>query len=116
MAWVDLTEEAAYSLGELDAYERHWDAVSVERTLLYASHQDGLQEGREIGRKEGRAAGIAEGRKQGKIDLQIAMAKKLISKGRNLAEVAELTELSIKEVQSLHEMIFASKLEGSEST
>lgn len=50
---VELAEQAAYSVGELQAYDDYWDAVSREKTLLSAKYREG--------KAEGKAEGIAEG-------------------------------------------------------
>jgi predicted transposase/invertase (TIGR01784 family) len=42
---VTLAEQAAYTPGELDAYERFWDAVSTEKTLLYGRFLEGEKSG-----------------------------------------------------------------------
>jgi predicted transposase/invertase (TIGR01784 family) len=44
---AELCEEAALTDGELYAYDKHWDSVSVEKTLLYAAEAKGLKKGRE---------------------------------------------------------------------
>ena len=58
---VELAEEAAYTPGELDSYEKYWDSVSIEKTLISGAKQEGREEGREEGRKEGRKEGREEG-------------------------------------------------------
>jgi predicted transposase/invertase (TIGR01784 family) len=49
---LDLAEESHFSRGELEAYDRYWDVIRSERTLISGKYQ----EGREEGRVEGRAA------------------------------------------------------------
>jgi predicted transposase/invertase (TIGR01784 family) len=49
---VDLSEEAAYTEGELVAYDKYWDAVSVEKTLLSGARKEGRQEGRQEAQRE----------------------------------------------------------------
>jgi len=46
---VALSEEAAYTLGELDVYESYWDQVRREKTLLIDSDTKGQAEGEAIG-------------------------------------------------------------------
>lgn len=48
---VELSEQAAYSDGELEAYERYWDSVSTEKTLISGSYRKGLEEGTLEGEK-----------------------------------------------------------------
>lgn len=42
---VTLSEEAAYTPGELAAYNKHWDAVSTEKMIISDSYEKGLEEG-----------------------------------------------------------------------
>jgi flagellar biosynthesis/type III secretory pathway protein FliH len=56
-----LAEQAAYSIGELQAYDDYWDQVSREKTLLSAKYREGKAEGL----AEGKAEGIAEGEVRG---------------------------------------------------
>jgi predicted transposase/invertase (TIGR01784 family) len=81
---LDLAEEAAYTPAELAAYDKYWDAVSIEKTLLGDAREKGRVEGMEIGIN----------------DTKRAFALKLLQKGLSVAEVADLTELSIEEVQA----------------
>ena len=54
---IAIARQSAFTPGELEAYERFWDAVSRERTLIAG----GLAEGIEIGRVEGIEIGRGEG-------------------------------------------------------
>src|SRR3990167_11501288 len=42
---VSITEQAAYSPAELDAYDRFWDAVSTEKTLKAGAYAEGEARG-----------------------------------------------------------------------
>ncbi len=53
---LELAREAAFSLEELDAYEKYWDLVSTERTMLH----DKLLEGETKGKIEGKIEGALE--------------------------------------------------------
>lgn len=44
---VELSEEAAYSPAELDMYDKYWDAVSREKTLMDGKYAEGKEEGEE---------------------------------------------------------------------
>jgi predicted transposase/invertase (TIGR01784 family) len=50
---IEIARESAFTPGELEAYDRFWDSVRRERTLIYGSRQEGLEEGLEKGRAEG---------------------------------------------------------------
>ena len=49
---LDLARESGFSAGELEAYDRYWDAVRVERTLMSGKYAEGLEKGREDGLRE----------------------------------------------------------------
>ena len=73
-----LAEEAAYTEAELDAYDKYWDAVSIEKTLMTDS------------RMEGKAEGIAIGREEGKKETQYEMARTLLAEGFAAERVAQI--------------------------
>ncbi len=74
---LNLAEEAAYTPEELVAYDRYWDAISIEKTLV----------------GEAEIRGEIQGEKKAKIE----MAKKLLVKGYSIEEIAALTGLTIAE-------------------
>ncbi|HVV67561.1 MAG TPA: Rpn family recombination-promoting nuclease/putative transposase [Gammaproteobacteria bacterium] len=82
---LELAEEAAYTPVELDDYNRYWDAVSVEKTLI----SDALRRGEAMGRAEGVHASHQ------------LLARKWLSKGMTLEEIAKLLDLSLDEVAAL---------------
>lgn len=86
---LSLTEEAAYSSAELDAYHSYWDSVSTEKTLLSGKFQ--------LGREKGRV----EGRLEGKNEEKFNIAKKLLSRKIPIEDIASLTELSPEDIQKL---------------
>ncbi len=60
------------------------------------------EEGEQKGREEGREEGRAEGREKGKKDAQQNFAKKLLmTNNMSVKEIAELTELTVDEVEKL---------------
>ena len=79
---VVLAEQAAYSVGELDAYETYWDAVRTEKTLMIGGYETGLKEGMEQGREKERESLIkklsAFGMKQDEIALATGYSVGLI--------------------------------------
>lgn len=84
---VSLTEEAAYTPGELAVYEKYWDAVSTEKTLISGFYEKGL--------KEGEAKGLKEG--------QLGIAKNLLALGLTQDQIIQATGLSLAELQTLFE-------------
>ena len=101
---VTLAAEAGFTPGQLAAYDKYWDAIRSERTLIEGKTEEaraegkaeglaegeavGLEKGRAEGRTEGRAEGLAEGR-----DLErSALIKKLMGRGMSEAEARALVD------------------------
>ena len=82
---MELTQESSYSLAELEDYDKYWDAVSVEKTIIVDSYDKGKEEGRE------------EGREEEKVD----MARKMIQKGMDIQTISDLTDLPTEVIKSL---------------
>jgi predicted transposase/invertase (TIGR01784 family) len=80
---IRLSEEAAYSPGELDVYESYWDSVRREKTFLVESYAKGLEKG------------IVE------------MAKKMLKRGLTVEMVAEDTGLTHEEIDAIKKDISA---------
>ena len=83
---LDLAEEAVYTPEELASYDKYWDVISIEKTLL------GNAERR--GEERGEICGEIKGEKKAKI----AIVKKLLAKGYPLEEIAVLTDLTQEEI------------------
>ena len=90
---VEELEISGFTDAELRAYDKFWDSVSVERTLL----DDRYQKGKEEGMEEGRAEGRAEGMNQRSLEI----AKKMLAKGMDEATVMEMTGLTAEEMKLL---------------
>ena len=78
---VEELEISGFTDAELRAYDKFWDSVSVERTLL----DDRYQKGRE------------EGMNQRSLEI----ARNMLAKGMDASTVLEITGLSIEEIQKL---------------
>ena len=65
---VEDLEVSGFTDAELRAYDKFWDSVSVERTLLDDRYQKGMEEGMEKGRAEGIEEGRAEGMEKGRAE------------------------------------------------
>ena len=90
---LEEVEISAFTDEELRAYDKFWDSVRTEKSMIYDSRQKGIEEGMEKGRAEGRAEGIA--------DEKIATAKRFLAMGLSPEQVAQGAELSIDEVLKL---------------
>jgi predicted transposase/invertase (TIGR01784 family) len=83
---IELAEEAAYTEPELAAYDKYWDAVSSEKTLMSGFIATGIE--------IGEARGIEKGRAQEKL----MIACKLLKMGIPKQQAAALTELSLSDI------------------
>jgi predicted transposase/invertase (TIGR01784 family) len=93
-------EEGTYTDDEMYLYDKYWDAVSVEKTLI----ADGLAEGEAKGRAEGEAKGLAKGEAKGRAEgeaerkaLETALEKEKNERAALEAEIAELKKMRTKE-------------------
>ena len=96
--YLPTTEEleiSGFTDAELRAYDKFWDSVSVERTLLDDRYQKGMEEGMEKGRAEGIAEGIEEGMSQRSLEI----ARKMLAKGLDEASIMDMTELTAEEIK-----------------
>ena len=80
---VEELEISGFTDAELRAYDKFWDSVSVERTLLDDRYQKGREEGRE------------EGINQRSLEI----ARNMLAKGMDASTVLEVTGLSREEIQ-----------------
>jgi soluble cytochrome b562 len=88
---MDLARESAYSKQQLEAYDRYWDAVSTERTLITGK----VQEARVVALVEGEQIGVAktEMRMQAELrEKQEALILKLIGTGMSEPEARQLVQ------------------------
>jgi predicted transposase/invertase (TIGR01784 family) len=106
---LDLVEESAYTLYELEAYDRYWDSVRVEKTLhsetAEKAHELGLQEGIEKGEKAGHRKGIEEGHRkgmeEGQLKALLLVAKKLREQGMDVQGISQITGLSQEQLSAI---------------
>ena len=98
--YLPTTEEleiSGFTDAELRAYDKFWDSVRVERTLLDVRYQKEMEEGMEKGRAEGIAEGIEEGMSQRSLEI----ARKMLAKGMDEASIMDMTGLTAEEIKLL---------------
>lgn len=78
---MEYLQESAFTKEELAAYDKYWDSVSSERTLI----EDAYSEGEQKSEKKN----------------ALATARRMKSKGYDNTTITELTGLSITEVEQL---------------
>ncbi len=89
---VTLSEVAAYSDIELAAYDKYWDYVSREKTMLRDKFNDGFEEGKAEGKAEGKSEVMHE----------LLQAIELMKQGLSLEDVHQQTQISMDILKSLH--------------
>ena len=102
--YLPTTEEleiSGFTDAELWAYDKFWDSVSVERTLIDDSYQKGKEEGMEKGRAEGKEEGRAEGIEEGMSQRSLEIARKMLAKGMDEASIMDMTGLTAEEIKLL---------------
>ena len=90
--YLPTTEEleiSGFTDAELRAYDKFWDFVSVERTLLDDRYQKGMEKGMEKGRAEGKHEAITE------------TAQRLLAMGLSAEQVAKATQLPLEIIKNL---------------
>ena len=98
---VEELEISGFSDAELRAYDKFWDSVSVERTLLDDRYQKGMEKGIEKGRAEGKAEGMEEGIEKGMNQRSLEIARKMLAKGMDEASVMDMTGLTAEEIKQM---------------
>ena len=96
--YLPTTEEleiSGFTDAELRAYDKFWDSVSVERTLLDDRYQKGKEEGRAEGKEEGRAEGMSQ--------RSLEIARNLLSLGLPINQITQATGLTEEEIELLKE-------------
>ena len=82
---VEELEISGFSDAELWAYDKFWDSVSVERTLIDDSYQKGIEKG------------IEKGMNQRSLEI----ARKMLTQGMDEAMVMDMTGLTAEEIKQM---------------
>ena len=78
---VEDLEVSGFTDAELRAYDKFWDSVSVERTLLDDRYQKGMEEGMS--------------------QRSLEIAKKMLARGMDEASIMDMTGLTAEEIKLL---------------
>lgn len=87
---VKLAEEAAYTSGELDAYNSYWLSIKRENAILHAANEKGLKQGLE--------QGLEQGLKQGELKGKIETAKAMLELGIDIQLILQATQLTKEQI------------------
>ena len=91
----EYAKESAYTKTELEAYDRYWDSISSEKTLITEAFDEGKQIGLEKGKIEGEQIGLEKGKIE---ELNKGIIKALKRGKLSIEEIAEDFEVSIEYV------------------
>ena len=86
---LDYIQESAFTSAELESYDKYWDSIRSEKSLLQGAEDRGMA--------KGKAKGMAEGKIEGKIEV----ARELIKKGITLDIIIEVTGLSKLQIEKI---------------
>jgi predicted transposase/invertase (TIGR01784 family) len=104
-AAYDIANTFGWSRNELEVYEYWSMRVQDERGAIEFAEERGMRHGLQRGRQEGEVVGLQRGRQEGEVvGLQRGKeetARKMLAKGYDVAEVADLTGLTGEEVAAL---------------
>ena len=90
---VEELEISGFTDAELRAYDKFWDSVSVERTLLDDRYQKGKEEGIAEGMEKGRAEGMSQ--------QSLEIARKMLAMNIDEATIIKLTGLNLEKIRKL---------------
>ena len=90
-----VAEIAKMTKEEHAEYEHNWKRINDYKNTIDTAREEGEAKGK----AEGKAEGLAEGELKGKINI----AKTMLSKGKDLEEIVEMTELTIEQINQLKE-------------
>ena len=90
---VEELEISGFTDAELRAYDKFWDSVSVERTLL----DDSYQKGRAEGMRQSRVEGMEKGMNQRSLEI----ARNLLSLGLPVTQITQATGLTEEEIRQM---------------
>ena len=86
-------EESAYTDEQLLGYDKFWDVIRTERTIVNSAARRG--------REKGYAEGHEQGRAEGEHEKALAIARKMKSKGLPVEDIKEITGLTAEEIEQL---------------
>ena len=98
---VEELENSGFTDAELRAYDKFWDSVSVERTLLDDRYQKGMEKGIAEGLEMGMKQGMEKGKAEGKHEANTETAQRLLAMGLSAEEVAKATQLPLEIIKNL---------------
>lgn len=102
---ISIVEESSYTDAQMAGYDKFWDIVRTERSMIETAKREGLTQGREegerIGIKKGEEIGIKKGEEIGIKKGLLSVAATMRQKGKTDTEIKALTGLTDADLSSL---------------
>lgn len=98
---VTVLEESAFTPEQLLGYEKFWDIISVEKTLINSAERKGIEKGKAEGRAEGIAEGIEKGKAEGERQRSLEIARNMKSANIPVESIMQFTGLSGEDIEKL---------------
>ncbi|MDR0892061.1 MAG: Rpn family recombination-promoting nuclease/putative transposase [Mediterranea sp.] len=86
---VTVIEESAFTDAQLLGYEKFWDIISVEKTLMSSAERKGERRGEQIGEARGEKKGVAK------------VALSMIADGLPFETISKYTGLPVEDIERL---------------
>lgn len=103
---LELLKESAYSKKELESYDRYWDSISSEKTLIVDAFDEGKIEGEQIGIAKGEQIGLEKGEQIGLKKERDKGIIKAMQRGRlSIEEIAEDFDVTMEYVLEIKKTI-----------
>ena len=107
---LELLKESAYSKNELETYDRYWDSISSEKTLIVDAFDEGKIEGKiegeQIGLEKGEQIGIEKGEQIGLEKEKKNGIIKALQRGKlSIEEIAEDFEVTVEYVLEIKKTV-----------
>jgi predicted transposase/invertase (TIGR01784 family) len=78
---LDLLQESSYTKGQLETYDKYWDSISTEKTLILDSYD--------------------EGKIEGKIERNLEIIINGFKEGFTVSQLSKLTKLSEEDIKKI---------------
>jgi predicted transposase/invertase (TIGR01784 family) len=98
---IGYVEQAAYTKGQLEAYDRWMIDVMTERGILDDAEAKGLAKGLEKGLAKGLKKGLEQGLAKGLAKGKAEIAVTLLKKGFLIEDISDITGLSIQKIEAI---------------
>lgn len=95
---ISIVRESAFTRAQLEAYDRFWDAIRVEKAFINEGIRRGMEKGIKQGMEQGIKQGVEQGRAEGERQKALAIARNLRLAGMRLSDIARMTGLSEAEI------------------